>query len=428
MKKLLLAFSLVSASLVQAQVGVEKLDSIEMGATYLNDVYYLLKDGSTKIEATNNWHMAFQTGGQTDGLRINSATASGANNGSVSIYVYPNGAASDWATMDTTGYDSWMSLDNSDESWSIGALNTTAGQFPDFGWGVYNMTTHIVTGDSIYLMKYTVGGMDQFKKLYIAKKENSNWFFKYADVDGSNEQNAELKSSDYKGKNFIYYNFESNSALDREPAAWDFVLTRYAALQTNGVYFPSTGILTNTGVLAAKAEGKAVADLALADTTIGFIGTMNIIGYDWKYYEFGGQGVTWHTSDSLAYFIQDRDKVLWKVVFTSFGGSANGKTVFNKTQLTPATAIRNAEAALTQTALYPNPSAGISQLVLSANQTSDAIIRVLDLNGKVVAEMNETIQAGIQTVTLDLNGLNAGVYFVQVNAAGFQSSQKLIKY
>lgn len=428
MKKILLAFSLVSVSLVQAQVGVEKSDSIQMGATYLNDVYYLLKDGSTKVEATNNWQMAFQTGGQTDGLRINSATATGTNNGSVSIYVYPNGAASDWASMDTTGHATWMSLNNSDEYWSIGALNTTAGQFPDFGWGVYNTGTHVVTGDSIYLLKYMDAGVEKFKKLFVEKKESSNWFFKYADVDGSNEQNVELKSSNYSGKNFIYYNFETNTALDREPVAWDFVLTRYAALQDGGTYYPSTGILTNSGVLVAKASGKEVADLELADTTTGFMGTINVINYDWKYFEFGGQGVEWFTKDSLAYFIQDRDKVLWKVVFTAFGGGANGKTVFSKTLVTPGTAIRGAEAALTQTALYPNPTAGNSQLVLSADRTSDAVIRVLDLNGKTVVELNQTIQAGIQTVNLDLNGLGSGVYFVQVSGEGFQSSEKLIKY
>jgi len=428
MKKLFLAMSLVSVSLLQAQVGVEKSDSIEMGPSYLNDVYYLLKDGSTSIEITNNWQMAFQTGGQTDGLRINSATATGVNDGSVSIYIYPNGAVGDWASMDTTGHDTWMSLNNSDESWNVGALNTTAGQFPDFGWGVYNTGTHIVTGDSLYLLKYKVGGLDQYKKLYIEKKESSNWFFKYADIDGSNEQNVELKSSDFAGKNFIYYNFEDHAALDREPVAWDFVLTRYAAKLPQGTYFPSTGILTNIGVLAAKASGKDAADLELADTTVGFSDAINVIGYDWKDYQINGQNVDWITEPNLAYFIQDRDKVLWKVVFTAFGGGVNGKTVFTKTQLTPATSIRSAEAGLTQTALFPNPTAGTSQLVLSAEKTNDAVIRVVDLNGKTVMELNQTIKAGIQTVSLDLNGLGAGVYFVQVSGTGFQSSQKLIKY
>jgi len=180
--------------------------------------------------------------------------------------------------------------------------------------------------------------------------------------------------------------------------------------------------------LVAKASGKEVADLELADTTQGFMGTINAINYDWKYFEFGGQGVEWFTKDSVAYFIQDREKVLRKVVFTAFGGSSNGKAVFSKTQLTPATSIRSAQADLIQTALYPNPTSGISQLVLTTENTSNATIRVVDINGRTVMELNQTIETGIETINLDLSGLGAGVYFVQVNGTGFQSSQKLIKY
>ncbi|MDX5321731.1 MAG: T9SS type A sorting domain-containing protein [Bacteroidota bacterium] len=430
MKKILWAcVGMALSTALQAQVGVEKTDSIEMGVTYLNDVYYLLNDGSQKSEATNNWHIAFQTGGQTDGIRVNTATATGANDGTTRVFVYPNGSAGDWATaFDTSNYTTWLSLNNSDEYWSVGALNTTGGQFPDFGWGVYNMSTHIVTGDSLYLITYKLNGADHFKKLYVEKKQSGNWFFKFADLDGSNETSVELKSADYSGKNFIYYNLETASALDREPAAWDFVLTRYAALQPNGVYFPSTGILTNAGVYAAKASGKEVADLELADTVVGFAdGKINVINYDWKHYEIGQQGVEWYTEDSLAYFILDRDDILWKVVFTAFGGSANGKTVFTKTQITPGTSVKSPESNLKSTALYPNPANAATQLVLHANGNETALVRLLDVQGKEVYAISVEVDEALEVLELNLEGLNTGVYFVQVSANGFQSTQKLVK-
>lgn len=418
------------ATMATAQVGVKKADSLEMGATYLNDVYYKLSDGAKSTSATNNWHIAFRTGGQTDGIRVNTATASGANDGTTKVYVYPNGAVADWSnTFDTTGYEGWLSLDNSDETWEVGALNTTASSFPDFGWGVYNMSTHIVTGDSLYLIAYMSGGNMHFKKLYVEKKENSNWFFKYADLDGSNEVNEELKSADYSGKNYIYYNLETEAALDREPAAWDFVLTRYAALQPTGTYFPATGILTNIGVYAAKAEGKEVDDLTLADTTVGFEGgAINVINYEWKHYTIGGMGVEWHTTDSLVYFIQDRDGILWKVAFTAFGGSADGKAVFNKTQLTPGTSVKGNNTSIENTALYPNPTAGSSTLVITALESSAVTVRVLDINGKEVYSNQQNIAAGLAQINLDLNGMDNGVYFVVVNGEGFQSTQKLVKF
>lgn len=427
MKKAFIVMSMLAATCAQAQVGVEKSDSLMMGNFYLNDVYYLLKDGSQSMQPTTNWQIAFRTGGQTDGIRVNTATAMGPEDAAVSIYVYPNGALADWATMDTAGNSSWVALHNSEETWEVGALNTTAGQFPDFGWGVYNMSTHIVTGDSIYLVKYKTAGLVKYKKLYIEKKSNSAWFFKHADLDGSNETNVELKSSDYPGKNYIYYSLENASAIDREPTAWDFVLTRYAAQQVDGSYVATTGILTNIGVYAAKTEGKEAADLELADTTDGFTGAMNVIGYDWKHYEIGGQGVVWLTEDSLAYFVQDRDGILWKVVFTAFGGSADGKTVFTKTQMTPGTAIREADAALLQTSVYPNPTQGTTQLVFTAAAAGTGTVRILDINGREVQKSNLTIAPGVQSIELDLSAMEQGVYFVMVSANGFQSTQKLIK-
>lgn len=423
--------SLLAASFTAvAQEGVLKTDSLEMGASYLNEVYYLLKDGSKKVEPTNNWHLAFRTGGQTDGIRINSATVSGAANGEVSIYVYPNGAAADWnQTIDTNGYASWLRLHNSDETWEVGALNTTAGSFPDFGWGVYNMSSHIVTGDSIYLVKFRSNGVDYFKKLFIERKQSSNWYFKFADIDGQNEVNDSLRSSDFSGANYMYYNLESASSLNREPANWDFTLTRYAALQINGTYFPSTGILTNIGVLTAKTVGKEVEDLTLEDTTSeGFSSNINVIGYDWKDYEIGQNGVVWYTDDSLAFFIQDRDKVLWKVVFTAFGGMADGKTIFNKTQLSPSVSVRDITSGILQTTVYPNPTQGKAQVLISTEKPSDALVSLIDINGRVIQSNQLQMNEGLNQHEINLDGLNNGVYFIKIIGNGFQSTERIVKF
>ena len=41
-----------------AQPWVE--DSVEMGASYANDIFYSLKNGFVKAESSANWHLAFQ--------------------------------------------------------------------------------------------------------------------------------------------------------------------------------------------------------------------------------------------------------------------------------------------------------------------------------------------------------------------------------
>lgn len=431
MRNIFIALGLLAAAPAVAQVGVEKIDSFEMGNTYLNDVYYNLLDGNKATQATNNWHIAFRVGMVNDGIRINSATASGANNGKVTVYVYPNGKVADWATFDATGHNSWDSLENSDETWEIGALNTTTGTFPDFGWGVYNPQNHVVTGDSLYLIKYILQGNEVLKKLWIVKKDAGDWHFKFADVDGNNEETVVVKSSDHAGKNYIYYNFETKAVVNREPAEWDFVQTRYNAYQPNNTYAAATGILTNIGVWVALAEGKDADDLELADTAagFGFTDAMNAIGYEWKYYVMNPDfSVDWFVVDSQAYFIQDLNGILWKVVFTKFGGASSGKTVFSKTQLTPGTGIRDNGAALVQTALYPNPTQGNTQLVITAESNANAVVNVLDMNGKVVYTKEVNQPMGMQVINLNLDTLVEGVYFVNVSGDGFKSTQKLIKY
>lgn len=431
MRKVFITLAMATFGVAQAQIGTPVSDSVEMGATYLNDVYYDLNTGTKTVAATNNWHLAFRTGAQTDGIRINSATASGANDGSVALYLYPNGVIADWATFDTTGWENWLSYDNSDESWEVGAFNVSGVGFPDFSWGAYDMSTHVVKGDSIYLITYMNAGAKEFKKFYVKDKTSGSYTFVFANVDGTDEQTVTIKSSDYSGKNYMYYNLETQSALDREPSSanWDFVLTRYAALQPNGVYFPSTGILSNIAVQVAEGRGRETGELNLSDTSAGagFSYNINTIGYDWKHYEIGGMGIVWHTSDSLAYFIQDRNAAIWKVVFTAFGGSTDGKAVFTKEQMTPGLSTRDANSNLLQTTVYPNPAQSTLNVLVSADAASDAVLNILNVRGEVVYSQAIQTEAGLVNQTLSVDQLSSGVYFVQINANGFQSIQKFVK-
>ncbi|TNE82091.1 MAG: T9SS type A sorting domain-containing protein [Bacteroidetes bacterium] len=431
MRKLFITLAMAAFGAAQAQIGTPVSDSIEMGATYLNDVYYDLNTGTKTSAATNTWHLAFRTGAQTDGIRINSATATGANEGTVSLYLYPSGVIADWASFDTTGWENWLQYHNSDESWEVGAFNVSGSGFPDFSWGVYDMSTHVVKGDSLYLITYMNAGVQAFKKFYVKDKTSGNYTFVFANVDGSDEQTVTIKSSDYTGKNYMFYNLETKSAADREPASanWDFILTRYAALQPTGTYFPSTGILSNIGVQAAKGKGRETSELNLSDTAAGagFSYNMNAIGYDWKHYEIGGMGVVWHTSDSLAYFIQDRNAALWKVVFTAFGGSANGKTVFTKEQLTTGLSTRDANSHLIQTSVYPNPAQSTLNVLVSADAASDAVLNIVNVRGEVVYTQKIQTEAGLINQSLAVDALSNGVYFVQITANGFQSVQKFVK-
>jgi len=427
MKRILLVTAVLGFVSAKAQLATPVNDSIEMGATYLNDVYYSLGSGAQTMEPNNNWQLAFRTGIQTDGIRVNTATATGSNDGSAVVYTWPNGDISDFANFDTTNYLSWESFENDETTWEIGALNQASTGFPDVSWGTYNMTTHVVTGDSVYLLVYNYQGATGMRKLYVDKKEAGDWTFTIAKIDGSDEQTVTLKSSDYSGKNFIYYNVESMTALDREPANWDFVMTRYSTEAAPGQFAGTTGALSNVGLVSIEAEGKPVDDLKFDDYKQDSTDAINTIGYDWKHYTFGPGGVTWNVSDSLAYFIKDQNDLWFKLVWTGFEGSTTGKAFFTKTQLTTGVGIVTPTSAIQSTALYPNPSSDRITLITEMMDASDAVIRIVDAQGRIVESLHADLNSGVNQNNFTVSHLNNGVYFLQVEAANSVQNIRFVK-
>ena len=71
------------------------------------------------------------------------------------------------------------------------AFSRHAGAFPDYGWGKYNEVTHDLLGDSIFIISLRDGS---FRKIWIVRKKSVQdiYIFKYANLDGSNEQQVTL--------------------------------------------------------------------------------------------------------------------------------------------------------------------------------------------------------------------------------------------
>ena len=228
---LVLMFALLTSA-AMAQV-VE--DSVMTGPANKSQIWYSFADGEVKTADLDAWHIAFENEGNTSSLRINGATGN-------MIYAYPNGDTSDWANIDTAGmYENWTPLYNTDTAWHHGALNQNIrvkNEF-DLGWGVYDMTNHNVVGDSFFIMKLATG---DFKKLLIERLAGGTYHFMYANLDGSDEQDAEMDKEDFKTKNFGYYNMIDHKMVDFEPnkGQWDIVFTKYISMVPTG---PNTFLL-----------------------------------------------------------------------------------------------------------------------------------------------------------------------------------------
>lgn len=404
-----------AATTTQAQTIVT--DSVMLGAGYANQVWYSLANDEQGSAAKNNWDLAFDVVNVTSSIHINSVSG-------VMLWNYPKGDKTAWASVDTNGLSTWNPRYNTDTSWAVGAMGAYAdpGNWLDLDWGQYDMSTHIITGDSIYIIKLVSG---DYKKLYIEKLSGGTFYFKFANLDGSSEKAEQVSKSQFTDKNLGYYSIVNETAVNREPNAdkWDLVFTQYTAFIP--IPYTITGVLQNRGVSVAKAANipnKTAYNSWQAHTLKSEI---NTIGWDWKTHV--GMGV-YTVQDSLVFFVgidKQAGTEIWKLIFTGFE-AADGKFVFDKQKLVAAS-VSNVEGKTATIALYPNPANGSNVQVvynLQANSKT-AMLQVTDLAGRTVYVQSLNNTAGTHTATLP-NGFGAGLYIVSVTTDAGRVQQKLV--
>jgi hypothetical protein len=408
MKRTIQLFMLILFS--QQVVRSQTLDTVSTGAGYANQVWYSLANDNQGVAPKNNWDIAFDV--SAFGATVLSNTITG-----TLVWQYTAGDTADWATLDTTGLSTWPQYYNSDTSWALGAFNQNPSSSFDMGWGMYNSLTHYVTGDSLYIVKLAD---NSYRKFWIKLLANGAYEFRYANLNNTGDQTVSLNKTTYSGKNFAYYSMQNNSALDREPlsANWDLLFSQYTT------FIPSpytvTGVLSNIGVTVAQANPVNVNTAQW--TSYSFVTPINEIGYDWK--AFNMTTFTYDITDSLVYFVQSQNGDVWKVIFTGFGGSANGNYIFTK-ELVSATGIAGVDQPVFME-LYPNPATDNATLSFSTKTTDAVLITVTDLTGKICYQNQLQGNAGLQQSTLQTSGWPAGMYIVTLQAGDKTQCKKLI--
>ena len=411
----LMAAFILTTAVANAQMTAQ---TVTINPGYTNQTFYSMANGTVSSVSNTDWDLGFQLRGYAASILINSK-----NN--VRIWK-ANKDATQWPTMviaDTTGIvsNTAYQLYNSDTTWDFGALNTTnnpADMF-DLGWGEYDLSTHVITGDSIYFLQLSNG---DYKKLWIENLASGVYNFRWADLDGSNETPATLTKNLYTGKFFAYYSITNNVAIDREPlfADWDLVFNQYESL-TPFIY-KVTGVLSNAGVQVLKAYPVDTAT-ATYDTTL-FVNAINTIGYNWKVYDFNLNAYV--VTDSTVYFVRTQSGGVWKMIFTGFGGSANGNFYFNQGPATMTGIIENSP--IKTFGMYPNPARGNTHLMLTAQHTGDATITLVDLSGRIVSEEKISLHDGLQTIDLSLGKALSGLYQVVIRqGADLQVSRLIVE-
>jgi hypothetical protein len=80
--------------------------------------------------------------------------------------------------------------------------------------------------------------------------------------------------------------------------------------------------------------------------------------------------------------------------------------------------------------LSPNPTSNKVQLTFNLSKPGDVRLELYNLSGRMLYKNEKHVEcAGIQTDTINLAALNLaeGVYYVKVDAGGFQGINKFVK-
>ena len=370
---------------------------ISMGNNYANQIFYSMQNGEIKNISNDNWDLAFTTDQYASTIRTNDGKG-------VELYTYHLGDTSDWQNINVSIMNNLSSgMYNSEISWYDGAFENNSLGHPDYGWGVYNMINHNVTGDSLYIIK-TING--NWKKIWIKELTTAGeYIFKLANLDGSNEITQSILKTNYTDKNFIYFSIDQNTIIDREPISseWDITFTKYIS-PVQATPYPVTGVLINSSTEVAKATGVTDPLTYFDYSNHNFNNEINSIGYDWKSYQ--GSFVV---DANRCYFIKDKNENIWRLVFNSFDGMSTGNIEFNTELIFNTSSVNiNKTSSLN---VFPNPTTQNTNLIFDFEE--ECLINIYDISG-VKVYSKQLNSRGLELINLPTENFDAGLYFLVV--------------
>jgi len=411
-------FTILFLSALSLSFAQEVEDSISMQPGYTNDVFYSLENGEVREYSGSSWTVAFYNSAMSAAIMINDGRG-------VELYKVTDDISQFANITDTIGLSTWTQLYGTDTTWSDGSAFEAAstGSQSNYGWGEYNFVSHVIAGSRIFMIK-TIE--DTYYKVFVVEKETGIFTYRYASLDNSFDTTMVINVPDFLNKSYAYLNMDNHTVQDREPSGdeWDFVFTRYVTNFQGLAYYPVTGVFSNEGVEVAEVNDiPANADY----TGASFSGARNVIGDDWKSFDQMAMPPQFVLNDSVTYYVRNKVGDIYKLYFTAFDGSSTGNVRFNKEKVASGTtSIRDNQPSVDVHTIYPNPTKGSADLVFSSEEKEKLNLRVYSLLGKLVINSEIVANLGLNSVRLNLNDVENGVYLVQLGKNNNTTTHKLI--
>lgn len=403
----LLSCSILSVlvSQVQPKVQAQEIiyDSVTLGEGNANMSFYSIANGELMQVPLADWHLALDVRPMGSTARIN---------GGMGLKLFRYGSLAEW---DEVNLDTWIPNEqyrNNQTDWSDAAFSQGGDGMFDLGWGVYDVVTHIVSSDVMYLVQLPD---ESWKKVALLSLANGVYELQFANLDGTDSFNISIDKADYEGQLFAYCNLVSGTVENLEPSEpWDIVFFTYEDEVAPGNYYPVTGGLIHPNVTVQQSEGLDDPFLDGSYSFDSFSLETNVIGHDWKtYVPMEGYAI----ESNRCYFVTDSYGDIWRLVFTGFGGSATGEITFG---LLEEGAVDVAEAKGNHWRIFPNPISSNQALVIEADGAK--YVRIFNASGSLVIEQQLT---GSHRLTLPQ--LTSGLYIVQLtDGDGARQTQSLM--
>jgi hypothetical protein len=305
---LILALTLTSCFeedelVIPHEQGGLKVGQAALGVDYEHQVFYdLHRNMEVSSNSVSDWDLSFESSPGGWKIRLNS-----------SKFMYAGNSLDTTFEADLNQADLNMRFDSSDGNPDSTALGPWYQSNEDSTW----------SNKFVYLLDRGID--DQFLPVGLKKIQfdiiGEDYLFHYANEDNS-EENSVLISRDPELAK-VYFSFE-NGIIDIAPLSdsWSLLFSKYTTMLVTDAgelypYLVMGALLNPNGVAASLDTIHDFMDIQLADTIdLELWYRSDVIGYDWKYYNFDAALYT--IEPGLAYVIRDRDGFYYKLRFIDF--------------------------------------------------------------------------------------------------------------
>ena len=301
MKQLLISFVLLGllVSCDKGEIPIKKrgsgevsTQSLDMNADYRYQLFYDCETNSmVQKSLKTNWDIGFQCGGNEWQVTLNTAK-----------YM------SVWRTSET---DMTVAVDTVGADW---AYDNVRGKLDSTAFGDWQSVTPIYVVDR----GYNPTGIHQgFKKIQITNVSSTAYNVTVADMDGSNLSDHVIEKNTIFNR--VCYSLDTKEIVPFEPPKedWDLLFSQYTHIYSNGHTYLVTGVLLNPYQTTATEEWNTdYNEIDYNDALdMDFTADSDLIGYDWKFYDFGAGGFV---ILDVNYVINTSSSRLFKIRFTDF--------------------------------------------------------------------------------------------------------------